>query len=44
MADYFDMLETRDPELRERAQLTALPTQIAHAKAHDYWPRSTRGR
>src|SRR6202165_5425272 len=34
MADYFDTLETRDPEVRERAQLTALPAQIAHAKAH----------
>ena len=34
MADYFDALETRDPELRERAQFAALPAQIAHAKAH----------
>ena len=34
MADYFDTLETRDPELRERAQLVALPAQIAYAKAH----------
>ncbi len=34
MADYFDTLETRDPELRERTQLAALPTQISHAKAH----------
>src|ERR1700686_1394524 len=34
MADYFDTLETRDPDLRERAQLAALPAQIAHAKAH----------
>jgi phenylacetate-CoA ligase len=34
MADHFDALETRDPELRERAQLAALPAQIAHAKAH----------
>src|ERR1700686_1781862 len=33
-ADYFGPLETRDPEVRERAQLTALPAQIAHAKAH----------
>src|SRR6202171_1329224 len=33
MADYFDTLETRAPELRERAQLAALPAQIAHAKA-----------
>jgi len=34
MADYFDALETRDPELRERSQITSLPAQIAHAKAH----------
>jgi phenylacetate-CoA ligase len=29
---YFDELETRDPELRERAQFDALAEQIAHAK------------
>jgi phenylacetate-CoA ligase len=34
MADHFDAFETRDRELRERAQLAALPAQIAHAKAH----------
>jgi phenylacetate-CoA ligase len=34
MADHFDTLETRDPELRERAQLAVLPAQIAHARAH----------
>ncbi len=34
MADHFDALETRDPELREREQLARLPRQIAHAKAH----------
>src|ERR1700737_1312994 len=34
MADYFDTLETRDPEQRERAQLAAMPAQVAHAKAH----------
>src|SRR5207244_9370855 len=33
MSDHFDALETRDPELRERAVLDALPRQIAHAKA-----------
>ncbi len=33
MADHFDALETRDPELRERAQFMALPRQVAHAKA-----------
>jgi len=30
--DYFDALETRDPEAREREQLARLPRQIAHAK------------
>ena len=33
MTEYFDKLETRDPELRERALLAALPRQLAHAKA-----------
>jgi phenylacetate-coenzyme A ligase PaaK-like adenylate-forming protein len=31
---FYDALETRDPEARERALLAALPQQIAHAKAH----------
>lgn len=31
---FFDALETRDPEEREREQLARLPLQIAHAKAH----------
>ncbi len=34
MTEYFDTLETRDPELRERALLAALPRQLAHAKAN----------
>jgi phenylacetate-CoA ligase len=34
MTQHFDTLETRDPELRERAQLAALPRQLAHAKAN----------
>ena len=33
MSEHFDTLETRDPELRERATFVALPAQIAHAKA-----------
>ncbi len=33
MAEHFDALETRDPAERERAQLAALPRQIAHAKS-----------
>ncbi|HZI84767.1 MAG TPA: phenylacetate--CoA ligase family protein [Casimicrobiaceae bacterium] len=32
MAEHFDTLETRDPEIRERAQLSALPARIAFAK------------
>jgi phenylacetate-CoA ligase len=33
MSEYFDRLETRDPELREREQVHALSRQLAHAKA-----------
>jgi phenylacetate-CoA ligase len=33
MTEYYDDLETRDPEQRERALLGALPGQIAHARA-----------
>jgi len=33
MTEHFDTLETRDPEVRERAQLAALPARIAFAKA-----------
>ncbi|HEX4985800.1 MAG TPA: AMP-binding protein [Burkholderiales bacterium] len=32
--DYYDDLETRDPEARERALFAALPGQIRHAKAN----------
>jgi phenylacetate-CoA ligase len=32
MSDFFDTLETRDPEVREQAMLAALPRQITHAK------------
>jgi phenylacetate-CoA ligase len=32
-AQFYDSLETRDPEARERDLLSALPRQIAHAKA-----------
>ena len=31
--DFYDDLETRDPEARERALFAALPAQIAHARA-----------
>ena len=33
MTEHFDTLETRDPEIRERAQLAQLPARIALAKA-----------
>jgi phenylacetate-CoA ligase len=33
MAGHFDALETRAPEERERAQLAALPAQVARAKS-----------
>jgi len=33
MAEYFDLLEIRDPEVRERELLAQLPRQIAHAKS-----------
>jgi phenylacetate-CoA ligase len=34
VTEHFDTLETRDPEVRERALLAALPRQLAHAKTH----------
>lgn len=34
MVDYYDRLETRTADERATALLTALPRQIAHAKAH----------
>jgi len=33
MTAFYDILETRTPEARERALLRALPRQVAHAKA-----------
>jgi phenylacetate-coenzyme A ligase PaaK-like adenylate-forming protein len=32
MPEFYDALETRDPEARERALLAALPAHLAHAK------------
>jgi phenylacetate-CoA ligase len=32
--EHFDTLETRDPEMREGAQLAALRVQLAYAKSH----------
>ncbi len=34
MTEHFDILETRDPEAREREQFAALRAQLAHAKAN----------
>jgi phenylacetate-CoA ligase len=34
MTDYYDDLECRDPEQREKTLLSALPTHIAHAKSN----------
>jgi phenylacetate-CoA ligase len=34
MGEHFDLLETRDSEVRERELLAQLPRQIAHAKAN----------
>jgi len=34
MTDHYDDLESRAPDVRERALFAALPQQIAHAKAH----------
>ncbi len=34
MAEYYDSLETRDPEQREAQLLAQLPRQVAHAKAN----------
>ena len=38
-SDYFDALETRDPQVREREQLTQLPELIARAKAAPGWAK-----
>ncbi len=41
--DFYDDLETRDPEERERALLAALPGQVEHAKANTaYFARLLR--
>jgi phenylacetate-CoA ligase len=34
MSDFFDALETRDPEVREAEQMAALARQVAHAQLH----------
>jgi len=34
VTDYYDALETRDPEIREHALLVQLSAHVAHAKAH----------
>ena len=32
--EFYDDLETRDPEVREKEQMAALSRQVAHAKAN----------
>src|SRR5262249_50533699 len=53
LMDYYDDLETRAPEARERAQFAALAAQVAHARdnapyfsalLHDVDPASVRDR
>ena len=34
MAEHYDKRETRDPQAREAAMMSALPKQIAHARAN----------
>src|SRR6185436_14461557 len=44
MTSYYDALETRDPELREREQFAALRKQIAQAQANaPYFARLLSG-
>ena len=44
MTNYYDPLETRDPELREREQFAALQIQIANAQRHaPYFARVVSG-
>jgi phenylacetate-CoA ligase len=53
MSEHYDDLETRDPEMRERAHLAALPAFVAHARSkaplygrlfHDVDPREVTDR
>src|SRR5215467_4883101 len=39
MSDYFDALETRDPQMREHEQLAQVPELIARAKAAPGWAK-----
>ena len=43
MQDNFDALETREPQLRERAQLARLPALIAQAQQTPGWSRILAG-
>jgi len=44
MPQYYDSLETRDPEERERSLMAALPGHIAHAKRNaPGWARILAG-
>jgi phenylacetate-CoA ligase len=37
MSEFYDTLETRDPEQREQELMIALSHQVAHAKSHSEW-------
>jgi len=43
MADHFDVLETRDPAMRERDLFARLPAQIAHAMTAPGWAKQLAG-
>ncbi|NEX63222.1 phenylacetate--CoA ligase family protein [Noviherbaspirillum galbum] len=43
MADYFDALETRDPQVRERDLMARLPQLVARAAAAPGWGRILEG-
>jgi phenylacetate-CoA ligase len=43
MSQYFDDLETRDPELREREQLSGLPDLISRAMVAPGWAKQLAG-
>ena len=41
--EFFDELETRDPERREREQFAALRSQVANAQGTPYFGRLLAG-
>ena len=43
MSEFFDDLETRDPQARERDLFARLPAAIAHAMTAPGWARQLAG-